>query len=98
MPLKDIFCQEKAVASLEQAYDSGKVAHAYIFAGPDGVGKFTTAKEFAKLLLCKNPVKKGGLTDSCSVCESCRLFDAGSHPDFEHVYKELIKFTREGKD
>ena len=61
MPLKDIFCQEKAVASLEQAYDSGKVAHAYIFAGPDGVGKFTTAQEFAKLLLCKNPVKTGRL-------------------------------------
>ncbi len=56
MPLKDIFCQEKAVASLEQAYDSGKVAHAYIFAGPDGVGKFTTAREFARMLLCKNPV------------------------------------------
>jgi len=125
MPLKDIFCQEKAVASLEQAYDSGKVAHAYIFAGPDGVGKFTTAKEFAKLLLCKNPVittsqapnfmlgvnpqdKPGGLqsasavkndfTDSCGACESCRAFDAGSHPDFEHVYKELLEFTKEGKD
>ena len=75
-----------------------KVAHAYIFAGPDGVGKFTTAKEFAKLLLCKNPVKKGDFTDSCGNCESCRAFDAGSHPDFEHVYKELIEFTKEGKD
>ena len=98
MPLKDIFCQEKAVASLEQAYDSGKVAHAYIFAGPDGVGKFTTAREFAKMLLCKNPVKKGDFTDSCGNCESCRAFDAGSHPDFEHVYKELIEFTKDGKD
>ncbi|MFA5252929.1 MAG: DNA polymerase III subunit, partial [Phycisphaerae bacterium] len=98
MPLKDIFCQEKAVASLEQAYDSGKVAHAYVFAGPDGVGKFTTAREFAKLLLCKNPVKTDDLTDSCGECESCRAFDAGSHPDFEHVYKELIVFTENGKD
>ena len=98
MPLKDIFCQEKAVASLEKAYDSGKVAHAYIFAGLDGVGKFTTAKEFAKLLLCKNPVKRGDFTDSCGDCASCRAFDAGSHPDFEHVYKELIEFTKDGKD
>jgi DNA polymerase III subunit delta' len=97
MPLKDVFCQEKAVASLEQAYDSGKVAHAYIFAGPDGVGKFTTAKEFARMLLCKKPVKTGDFTDSCGVCESCRVFDAGSHPDFEHVYKELLEFTRDGK-
>jgi DNA polymerase III delta' subunit len=98
MPLKNVFCQEKAVASLEQAYDSGKVAHAYIFAGPDGVGKFTTAREFAKLLLCKNPVKIGDFTDSCGVCESCRAFDAGSHPDFEHVYKELLEFTKDNKD
>ena len=98
MPLKDIFCQEKAVASLEQAYDSGKVAHAYIFAGPDGIGKFTTAREFAKLLLCKNPVKRGDFTDSCGNCDSCRAFDSGSHPDFEHVYKELIEFTEDGKD
>ncbi len=98
MPLKDIFCQERAVSAIQSAFASDKVAHAYIFAGPDGVGKFTTAKEFAKLLLCKKPVEKSNFTDSCGNCESCRLFDAGSHPDFEHVYKELIKFTRDGKD
>jgi DNA polymerase-3 subunit delta' len=98
MPLKDIFCQEKAVSAIESAFAGDKVAHAYIFAGPDGVGKFTTAREFAKLLLCKKPVEKGSFTDSCGKCESCRAFDAGSHSDFEHVYKELIKFTKEGKD
>jgi DNA polymerase-3 subunit delta' len=98
MPLKDIFCQEKAISAIQSAFAADKVAHAYIFAGSDGVGKFTTAKEFAKLLLCKNPVKRGDFTDSCGDCESCRLFDAGSHADFEHVYKELVKFTRDGKD
>ena len=98
MPLKDIFCQEKAISAIQSAFASDKVAHAYIFAGPDGIGKFTTAREFAKLLLCKNSVKKGDFTDSCGICESCQAFDAGSHPDFEHVYKELIKFTKEGKD
>jgi DNA polymerase III subunit delta' len=98
MPLKDIFCQERAVSAIQSAFAADKVAHAYIFAGSDGVGKFTTAREFAKLLLCKNPVKRGDFTDSCGDCESCRLFDAGSHPDFEHVYKELVKFTKDGKD
>jgi DNA polymerase-3 subunit delta' len=98
MPLKDIFCQEKAVTDLQLAFVGDKVAHAYIFAGHDGVGKFTTAREFAKLLLCKNPVERGDFNDSCGNCVSCKAFDAGSHPDFEHVYKELIKFTREGKD
>ncbi len=125
MPLEDIFCQEKAISAIQSAFAGDKVAHAYIFAGPDGVGKFTTAREFAKLLLCKKPIitasqapnfmlgvnpqdKPGGLrsaspakndfADSCGNCESCRLFEAGSHPDFEHVYKELIKFTKDGKD
>jgi DNA polymerase III subunit delta' len=97
MPLKNIFCQDKAVSTLQLAYVADKVAHAYIFAGPDGVGKFATAKEFAKLLLCKNPVERGDFNDSCGNCVSCRAFDAGSHPDFEHVYKELLEFTKEGK-
>ncbi|MGA2093582.1 MAG: DNA polymerase III subunit [Sedimentisphaerales bacterium] len=98
MPLKNIFCQEKAIGALQLAYIGDKVAHAYIFAGPGGVGKFTTAKEFAKLLLCKNPVERGDFNDSCGNCGSCRAFDAGSHSDFEHVYKELLKFTEEGKE
>jgi DNA polymerase-3 subunit delta' len=98
MPLKEIFCQEKAIFNLQLAFVGDRVAHAYIFAGPDGVGKFTTAKEFAKLLLCKNPVERGDFNDSCGNCASCRYFDAGSHPDFEHVYKELLEFTKDGKD
>jgi DNA polymerase-3 subunit delta' len=118
MPLKDIFCQEKAITDLHLAFVGDKVAHALIFAGHDGVGKFTTAREFAKLLLCKNPVitaehaetteknfklnsacsaVKNDLADSCGDCVSCRTFDAGSHPDFEHVYKELLEFTEDGK-
>jgi DNA polymerase III subunit delta' len=98
MPLKDIFCQEKAISSIQCSFAGDKVAHAYIFAGPDGIGKFTTAKEFAKLLLCKNPIEKGDFADSCGNCASCQAFDAGSHPDFEHVYKELLEFTKEGKN
>ncbi len=98
MPLKDIFCQEKAISAIQHSFAGDKVAHAYIFAGPNGIGKFTTAREFAKLLLCKNPVEMDNLTDSCGNCASCQAFDAGSHPDFEYVYKELVKFTKDGKD
>jgi len=56
MSLKEIFCQDKAITILQRALASGKLAHAYIFAGPEGVGKFKTAREWARLLLCKNPV------------------------------------------
>jgi DNA polymerase-3 subunit delta' len=102
MSLKEIFCQDKALSILQRALAADKMPHAYIFAGAEGVGKFKTAREWAKLLLCKNPtIKKTDseqFADSCGSCESCRLLEADSHPDFNHVYKELIQFTREGKD
>ncbi|OHB50101.1 MAG: hypothetical protein A2Y10_14240 [Planctomycetes bacterium GWF2_41_51] len=89
MKLADIFCQDKAVNTLTRAFETGRLAHAYIFDGIDGVGKFTTAKAFAKLLLCQTPVNN----DSCGTCESCRMLDADNHPDFHHIYKELIAFS-----
>ncbi|MHC4706887.1 MAG: DNA polymerase III subunit [Planctomycetota bacterium] len=97
MSLKDIFCQDKAISILQRAFAAGKSPHAYIFAGPEGVGRFKTAREWAKMLLCKNPVRENGFTDSCDLCESCRLSEAGSHADFNLVYKELREFTAEGK-
>jgi len=98
MSLKDIFCQEKAISILQKAYAAGKSPHAYIFAGPEGVGRFKAAREWAKMLLCKNPVAENEFIDSCGSCRSCRLFEAGSHADFHHIYKELREFTKDGKD
>jgi DNA polymerase-3 subunit delta' len=97
MSLKEIFCQDRAIDALQRAFASGRWAHAYIFAGPEGVGKFKTAREWAGLLLCNSPVIEDGFADSCGSCESCRLFEAGSNPDFSHVYKELREFTADGK-
>ncbi len=97
MSLKEIFCQDKAISILQRGYVADKMPHAYIFAGAEGIGKFKTACEWAKLLLCKNSTVENGSADSCGSCESCRLFDAGSHPDFDHIYKELREFTKDGK-
>ena len=97
MSLKEIFCQDKAISILQKAFASGKVPHAYIFAGPEGVGKFKTAREWARLLLCEHPAAENRISDGCGSCQSCRLFEAGSHPDFNLVYKELREFTRDGK-
>ena len=55
MSLKEIFCQDKAIAVLQRAYAADKSPHAYVFAGAEGVGKFKTAREWAKLLLCQKP-------------------------------------------
>lgn len=98
MNLPDIFCQDKAIDTLQRAFAAQKIPHAYIFSGLQGVGKFTTARCWAKLLLCKAPMKKNGFADSCGKCSSCRAFDADSHPDFHHVYKELIGFVSDSQD
>jgi DNA polymerase-3 subunit delta' len=97
MSLKEIFCQDKKITALQQAFAIGKWSHAYIFAGLDGVGRFKTATAWAKLLLCEKPVVENGFTDSCGSCESCRAIEVGSHPDFNHIYKELLEFTSTGK-
>ena len=97
MSLKEIFCQDKAISILQRAFAVGKSPHAYIFAGPEGVGRFRTAGEWAKMLLCKKPVTENDFADSCGSCDSCRLFQAGSHADFHLIYKELREFTKDGK-
>ncbi len=98
MSLKEIFCQDKAVSILQRGFAADKMPHSYIFAGAEGVGKFKTAREWAKLLLCKSAVMENGFADSCGVCQSCRMFEAGSHPDFNHIYKELLEFTKDNKE
>jgi len=97
MSIKEVFCQDKAISVLQKALSRARLAHAYIFDGAEGVGKFKTAREFAKLLLCKEPVREADFADSCGRCESCRSFEAATHPDFSHIYKELITLTKKGK-
>ena len=100
MRLNEIFSQDKAIRTLESAWHGGKIAHAYIFAGPEGVGKGTTAESWAQLLLCDEPIREEGFDydfiDSCGFCKSCELFNAGSHPDFHPIRKELREFTKKG--
>jgi DNA polymerase-3 subunit delta' len=98
MSLKEIFCQDKTISILQRGFAADKMPHAYIFAGAEGIGKFKTACEWAKLLLCKNPAIENGFADSCGTCQSCRMFEADSHPDFNHIYKELLEFTKDNKD
>ncbi len=68
-----------AKEQLRTAYERGRLAHAFLFAGPTGVGKRTFATEFAKALLCENP--PAGF-DACDRCPACRQVAAGTHPQF----------------
>ncbi len=67
--------QDAAVISLQRDFSSRRVANAYIFYGPPGVGKATAATIFAKALQC------GGETPPCGGCPSCLKIDRGVHPD-----------------
>src|SRR4051812_40814351 len=57
----------------------GRLAHAYLFTGPVGVGKRLFAGEFARAYLCEKPL---GVLDPCGNCPSCIQVEAGSHPDY----------------
>jgi len=68
------------VGAFERAVRRGRLAHAYLFAGPPGVGKRLFASELAKTLLCEDP--PAGRFDSCDRCPACVQVDAGTHPDY----------------
>jgi len=74
----EILGQPKAVKLLSRVMDTGRLAHAYLFTGPDGVGKSTTAKGLAAILLCQEKWTSA----PCGRCPGCLKFASNSHPDF----------------
>lgn len=74
----DIVGHRGAMRLLRRAVASGSVAHAYLFTGQAGVGKFSLAHAFAAALTCLQPTPEG---DPCGECESCRRFAQGTHPE-----------------
>ena len=73
--------QQALTTTLKNAVKSGKLAHAYLFCGPRGVGKTTCARIFAKAINCEHPTADG---EACNECESCKAFSEGrSYSIFE---------------
>ncbi len=91
---------------IQRALSGNRVPHAYVFHGPDGVGKEAFATAFAQLLLCPQPrsaeadVRKraelaewtGPAVDVCDECDDCRAVRADTHPDLHRIYRQLNAF------
>ena len=101
MSFDTVVGQQALTTTLKNAVSSGKLAHAYLFCGPRGVGKTTCARIFAKAINCQSPTPNG---EACGQCESCQAFneqrsfnifelDAASNNSVEHI-KTLMEQTR----
>lgn len=72
--------QDEVKACLDNIYVNSS-GHAFVFTGPEGIGKHTFAIEFAKGVLCKEEYSFGG----CGKCNSCKYVASASHPDFKEI-------------
>lgn len=102
--LLDIIGQEDAIQRLQRGLSGQRMPHAYLFAGPEGVGRETTAVAMARTMLCAKPVgkpndgrfpdlpKAAKLLQACGQCDDCRMTASLSHPDLHLIYKELARY------
>ncbi len=85
MPLAEIEGQPRAVEALLRAARGGRLHHAYLFSGPDGVGKTLTAHALAQALLCTSPAGDG---DACGRCNACVRTRDRNHADLHVLERE----------
>jgi len=81
MSWSSIVGQERVKTLLKRSPESGQVAHAYLFYGPEGVGKDALAIEFAKTLNCR-----AGGQEACGVCPQCQRMESFQHPNIRFVF------------
>lgn len=81
MQLKSLIGQDHAIKILLNSLKGERVAHAYLFLGPQGVGKGTLARAFAQALFCYNPDDG----DSCENCRTCQKVKHNNHPDVHYL-------------
>lgn len=88
MGFEEIIGQSRAIDDLQAAFERGRIPNAYLFAGPAGIGKMSTALILARLVNCESPRSD---IQPCDVCTACRKITHGNHPDIWTV--EPVKST-----
>jgi DNA polymerase-3 subunit delta' len=89
MTLASVVGQPRAIDALHAALRSGSVHHAYLFAGPEGVGKELTAVGLAQALTCQVKPNEG-----CGTCDGCTRLAKGSHPDVTWLMPDAERVER----
>ena len=104
MSIFDVEHQPRAHRVIQRALASRRMPHAYLFTGPHGVGREMLALRLAQVLLCESPKNvefpaylqarndegnENLALDACGECDDCRLVQAGTHPDFAVIYRQL---------
>lgn len=109
MSLSEVRHQGVALRRIQRALSRDRVPHAYLFHGPEGVGKETMARGLAQLLLCSEPIERElGINEAgavglehvregCGRCTDCGMVTAETHPDFHLIYRQLHRNHPESK-
>ncbi|MHB9155150.1 MAG: DNA polymerase III subunit delta' [Endomicrobiales bacterium] len=97
MSFKDIHHQQKVKEIIAGQLRSGRIPHAYLFLGQDGVGRRKTALELAKALNCQKNEGQKVIADPCDHCISCQKIAHGNHPDVQ-VINFAWQANLEGKE
>lgn len=82
MFFRDVIGQDEAKQRLIREAKEGKIAHARLFSGPEGIGKLPLAIAYARYLSCQNP----GVDDACGTCPNCMKYNKLAHPDLHFVF------------
>ena len=91
MYFRDVIGQEEAKQRLIQEAREGRIPHARLFCGPEGIGKLPLAIAYARYLSCSNP----GESDACGICPNCVKYNKLAHPDLHFVFPVIKKKNKD---